>query len=154
MRRPRFIAVYLAAGLILATPLAALAQHMGQQHQMGQQDHTQDLMRRMNAMMESMRQKNADLASRVERTQGPMREHLEMMLRTGQAMEQMAAQMRTMMEPMQGMAHQADIVTDQELLRAMNQFHEHLSNMMRQMEGPMRALHQSHGSMGSRIPDR
>ena len=83
-----------------------------------------------------------------------MREHQEMMLRVGQAMEQMAGQMRTMMEPMQGMAHQADIVTDQELLRAMNQFHEHLSNMMRQMEGPMRALHQSHGSMGSRIPDR
>jgi len=152
MRRPRFIAGSLAAGLILATPLAAFAQHMGQQHQMPQQDHTQDMIRRVDAMMETMQQRNADLASRVGRTQGPMREHQEMMLRTGQAMEQMAAQMKVMMERMQGMTNDADGLTDQEMLRAMNQFHEHLSGMMRQMEGPMRALHQMHGNTGSRTP--
>jgi len=145
MRNPSSLAAYLAAGLILAAPSVAAAQHMGQQHQMAQPDHTQDMLKRLNAMIESLGQRNADLASRVERAQGPMREHQETMLRVGQAMGLMAAQMRAMIEGMQGMEHDRNVVMDQETLRAMNQFHEHLSSVMRQMEGPMRALHQMRG---------
>jgi len=149
MRKPSSLAAYLAACLMLATPPAAAAQHMGQQHQMGRQmgkqDHTQDMMKRLDTMIETLGQRNADLASRVGRTQGATREHQETMLRVGQAMAQMAAQMRAMIEGMQGMEHERDVVMDQETLRAMNQFHEHLSNVMRQMEGPMRALHQMRG---------
>ena len=151
MQRPSFLVAYLAGGLILATPPAAAAQHMGhppqmgQQHQTAQQEHTQDMIKRLNAIILSLGEKNAGLASRVERTQGGMREHQEIMLRVGQAMAQMAAQMRDMMEGMQGMEHEGDVVMDQEALRAMNQFQEHLSSVMRQMEGPMRALHQMRG---------
>ena len=151
MRRPSFLVAYLAGGLILATPPAAAAQHMGHQPQMGQQhqtalqDHTQDMIKRLNAIILSLGDKNADLASRVERTQGGMREHQEIMLRVGQVMAQMAAQMRDMMEGMQGMEHEGDVVMDQEVMRAMNQFQEHLSSVMRQMEGPMRALHEMRG---------
>jgi len=145
MQRPSFLVAYLAASLILAMPPAAAAQHMGHQPQTAQQDHTQDMMKRLNSMILSLGEKNADLASRVGRTQGAMREHQEIMLRVGQAMAQMAAQMRDMMEGMQGMEHEGDVVMDQEALRAMNQFQEHLSSVMRQMEGPMRALHQMRG---------
>src|SRR5574342_1178312 len=151
MRRPSSLTAYLAAGLILAAPSVAAAQHMGhqppmgQQQQMGQQDHARDMMKRLDTMIETLSQRNANLASRVGQTQGPMREHQEMMLRVGQAMAQMAAQMRAMIEGMQGMEHDRNVVMDQETLRAMNQFHEHLSNVMRQMEGPMRALHQMRG---------
>lgn len=143
MVKPSFLVAYLAASLTL--PPTAAAQHMGrpmgQQHEMRRPNHMQDMMQRMDAMIASLHQENADLAARVERAQGTMREHQATMLQMGQAVEHMATQMRVMMEGMKDINPDPDVVVDQEMLRAMNQFQENVSSVMRQMEGPMRALH-------------